>query len=185
MRSLRNLAGRPAAAPLAADDVIEFHAGRILLLILTCGGSSGTISGLTKMAKLDFFVRYPSFFRAVESKARPASGSEVIEAAMVRHHYGPWDKRYYHVLSYLEARQLISVSPSGRSYRIALTAQGKRTAKRLLDNEAFRDLVRHMRGVNEKFGKKTGNELKNLIYATFGEEVSDQKLGAVIGEVKE
>ena len=31
-KSLKNLADRPAAAPLVADDILEFHAGRLLLL---------------------------------------------------------------------------------------------------------------------------------------------------------
>jgi hypothetical protein len=184
MKSLKNLASRPAAAPLAADDVLEFHAGRLLLLLSVCGGSTGAIAGLTKMAKLDFFVRYPAFFRAVDSRGKRPVASEVVETAMVRHHYGPWDKRYYHLLSYLEARQLISVRPSGQSYRIALTQLGKATARKLLHSEAFQDLLKHMREVNHKFGRKTGNELKNLIYETFSEEVADQQLGQIISGVR-
>jgi hypothetical protein len=180
MKTLRNLAGRPAAAPLVADDVLEFHAGRLLLLLNICGGATGAISGLTKMAKLDFFVRYPDFFRAVESRGKSPREDGAVEAAMIRHHYGPWDKRYYHLLAYLEARQLISVSLTGRAYRIALTALGKTTAKKLVGSESFADLLEHMREVNEKFGRKTGNELKTLIYETFGEEVAEQELGAVI-----
>ena len=103
---------------------------------------------------------------------------------MVRHHYGPWDKRYYHLLSYLEARQLISVRPSSRSYRISLTSLGKSTAKKLLGVKAFQELLEHMREVNQKFGKKTGNELKNLIYETFDQEVADEQLGRVISGVR-
>ncbi|WP_439370884.1 hypothetical protein [Bradyrhizobium sp. DASA03120] len=180
MKTLRNLAGRPAAAPLVADDVLEFHAARLLLLLSTCGGATGAISGLTKMAKLDFFVRYPDFFRAVESHGKSTREDGAVEAAMIRHHYGPWDKRYYHLLAYLEARQLISVSLTGRAYRIALTALGKTTAKKLVGSDSFADLLKHMRDVNEKFGRKTGNELKTLIYETFGEEVAEQELGSVI-----
>jgi hypothetical protein len=180
MKTLRNLAGRPAAVPLVADDVLEFHAGRLLLLLSICGGATGAISGLTKMAKLDFFVRYPDFFRAVESRVKSPREDGAVEAAMIRHHYGPWDKRYYHLLAYLEARQLISVSLTGRAYRIALTALGKTTAKKLVGSDSFADLLKHMREVNEKFGRKTGNELKTLIYETFGEEVAEQELGAVI-----
>lgn len=180
MKSLKNQANRPAATPLAADDVIEFHAGRLLLLLSVCGGSTGAIAGLTKMAKLDFFVRYPSFFRAIETKGKTPTASEAVEAAMVRHHYGPWDKRYYHLLAYLEARELISVRLTGRSYRIALTPLGKTAAGALLGSKAFQDLLGHIREVNAKFGKKTGNELKNLIYETFGEEVAEQQLGKII-----
>jgi hypothetical protein len=184
MKTLKNLAGRPAAAPLAADDVLEFHAGRLLLLLGTCGGTAGAISGLTKMAKLDFFVRYPEFFKTVESRGKSAREEGAVEAAMIRHHYGPWDKRYYHLLAYLEARQLISVSLTGRAYRIALTPTGKIAAKRLAASDAFADLLEHMREVNAKFGRKTGNELKNLIYETFGEEVAEQELGSVISGVR-
>jgi hypothetical protein len=154
MKSRKNLADRPAAAPLAADDILEFHAGRLLLLLITCGGTTGTISGLTKMAKLDFFVRYPDFFSAAlaEGLRRKAVRTDAVEAAMVRHHYGP--------------------------------ALGKATVKKLLANEAFRDVVAHMRNVNEALGRKTGNELKRMIYDLFGEEIADQPLGQIIGGVQ-
>ena len=104
MISLNRLGAQPVSLPLSADDIVEFHIARLLLLLRECG-IAGRIDGLTKMAKLDFFVRYPDFFEA----ARVASGSvnatntpnqaesdDAVESAMVRHHYGPWDKRYYH-----------------------------------------------------------------------------------------
>jgi DNA-binding PadR family transcriptional regulator len=113
------------------------------------------------MAKPDFFVRYPDFFTAVLAPGlqRKQDRTEAVEAAMIRHHYGPWDKRYYHVLAYLEARKLIAIVTTGRTRRITLTVLGKATARKLLGNEAFRDLVAHMRNVNEALGRKTGNEL--------------------------
>jgi hypothetical protein len=182
MKSLKNLANRPAAAPLPADDVLEFHAGRLLLLLSTCGGSTGTINGLTKMAKLDFFVRYPDFFSAALAKGlrRKAVRTDAVEAAMIRHHYGPWDKRYYHILAYLESRRLIKIIMTGKTRRIGLTALGKTAAKKLLGKEAFSEVIGHMRNVNEALGTKTGNELKTMIYDLFGEEVADQPLGQVI-----
>ncbi len=73
---------------------------------------------------------------------------------------------------------------SGRTRRIALTALGKAAARKLVSNEAFRDLIAHMRNVNEALGRKNGNELKTMIYALFGEEVADQPLGRVIGGVQ-
>ena len=56
MKSLRNFASQAAGLPLLADDVLEFHAARLLLLFRVCG-TKDRIDGLTKMAKLDFFVR--------------------------------------------------------------------------------------------------------------------------------
>jgi hypothetical protein len=63
MKSLRNQSTQPASVPLIADDILEFHAARVLLLIAICG-TNDAISSLTKLAKLDFFVRYPDFFLA-------------------------------------------------------------------------------------------------------------------------
>lgn len=182
MKSLRNHAVRPTAAPLIADDILEFHAGRLVLLLSTCGGAAGAISGLTKMAKLDFFVRYPDFFEVVRHgrDQQPSRDSQAVEAAMVRHHYGPWDKRYYHVLAFLEARGLITVRKSAKSYRIALTRQGKRAAESLAGAPAFAALHHTMRKVSDNLGDKNGNELKNLIYATFKEEVGRRSLGSTI-----
>lgn len=186
MRSLRNLASWPAAAPLAADDILEFHAGRLLLLLATCGGSTGTVNGLTKMAKLDFFVRYPDFFSAAlaDGLRRKAVRTDAVEAAMVRHHYGPWDKRYYHILAYLESRQLIKIIMTGTTRRIGLTTLGKKAAKKLSEKEAFSEVISHMRNVNEALGGKTGNELKTMIYELFDEEVANQPFGQVISGVR-
>ena len=182
MKSLRNHAVRPTAAPLVADDILEFHAGRLVLLLSTCGGATGAINGLTKLAKLDFFVRYPDFFEVVRlgRNQQLARKSQAVEAAMVRHHYGPWDKRYYHVLAFLEARSLITVRKSAKAYRISLTKPGKRAAEELACTPAFTALHLTMRNVSECLGDKNGNELKNLIYATFKEEVGKRPLGSVI-----
>jgi hypothetical protein len=182
MKALSKFARQPAAAPLIADDVLEFHAGRIALLLSECGGTTATINGLTKLAKLDFFVRYPDFFSAVAKKAPQRVGDNPVETAMVRHHYGPWDKRYYHVLAYLESRSLISVKKSGKSYKISLTKTGKTAANSLKQSSAFGALVAQMRDVAETLGGKTGNELKNLIYTSFSEEVAKRPMGAIIGE---
>src|SRR5215510_79470 len=110
VRSLNRVGTQPVSLPLGADDIVEFHAARLLLLMHVCG-IKGRIDGLTKMAKLDFFSRYPDFFEAarseVPSEEDQASdahqGDDRVESAMIRHRYGPWDKRYYHVLAYLEA----------------------------------------------------------------------------------
>lgn len=133
------------------------------------------------MAKLDFFVRYPDFF-AVASKASPAvaEGNDTVESAMVRHHYGPWDKRYYHVLAYLEARQLIEVVKKKNSYLITLTPDGRKRANALAGKPSFASLVERMRAVKAEFGSKSGSTLKKLIYNLFDEEVGKKPLGEVI-----
>lgn len=188
MRSLDRIGTHPASMPLSADDIVEFHAARLLLLINVCG-VSGRIDGLTKMAKLDFFARYPDFFEAARAATASATGSDAsghtesnraVESAMVRHHYGPWDKRYYHVLAHLEAKRLITVTKQGKAFRIALTDLGSDRAKVLAAQSSFAALVERMREVKKTFGLKSGASLKTLIYRIFEAEVSRRPLGEMI-----
>lgn len=187
MRSINRIGTRPASLPLSADDVVEFHAARLLLLLSVCG-VAGRIDGLTKMAKLDFFARYPDFFEAAaarmpassEKTAREETGDSAVESAMVRHHYGPWDKRYYHVLAYLEAKGLINVTKEVKTYRLALTDLGKQRAKVLASAPSFSDLTERMGGIKRIFGGKSGAFLKDHIYKLFDEEVGRRPLGHMI-----
>lgn len=185
MKSLSRLGTRPASLPLAADDILEFHAARLLLLIHVCG-TAGRIDGLTKMAKLDFFTRYPDFFDAARAAIEPdaqtvyVDHSYAVESTMVRHHYGPWDKRYYQVLAHLEARRLITVTKVKKSYQIALSAEGAKMAKALAKRPSFATLVERQKSVKKTFGGKSGTVLKNLIYQLFDEEIGKRTLGQAI-----
>ncbi len=189
MRSINRIGTRPVSLPLSADDIVEFHAARLLLLLNVCGVSGRRIDGLTKMAKLDFFTRYPDFFEVARTATTPAHTADVsdrielddtIESAMVRHHYGPWDKRYYHVLAHLEAKRLITVTKERKSYRITLTDLGLDRAKALATQPSFAPLVERMREVKRTFGAKSGTFLKDLIYRLFDVEVGQRPLGKVI-----
>lgn len=185
MKSLNRIGMCPVSLPLSADDIVEFHAARLLLLFSVCG-VSGRIDGLTKMAKLDFFARYPAFFEAARAATAPTDtvnvpeSDEAVESAMVRHHYGPWDKRYYHVLAYLEAKQLITVTKERNSYRMALTDLGRERSRALAARPSFAPLVGRMREVKKTFGARSGAFLKGLIYRLFDAEVRQRPLGEVI-----
>lgn len=188
MRSLNRVGSRSISLPLLADDIVEFHASRLLLLLNVCG-TSGRIDSLTKMAKLDFFARYPDFFEAARAASGPREGThphdlkepdQVVESAMVRHHYGPWDKRYYHVLAHLESKHLITVRKQGRSYQIELTDSGHQYAKTLEARPSFAPLVERMRRIKKTFGKRSGTYLKDLIYRLFDAEVGQRPMGKVI-----
>jgi hypothetical protein len=172
----------PAGLPLTADQITEFHAARILLLLHLCGVTN-KITGLTKLAKLDFFVRYPDFFqRAARHLQTQADDPAVfaIESAMVRHHYGPWDARYYQLLAFLEGRELIAVERDDKTFVFSLTEAGFTLAKRLAGETAYKDLCTHMKAVKKLLGNRTGDGLKKLVYELFDEEVAKLPLGQVI-----
>ncbi|HAL72733.1 MAG TPA: hypothetical protein DCP71_13285 [Verrucomicrobiales bacterium] len=181
MKSFNQLAQRPSAVPVSAEDISEMHAGRLLLLLRLCG-TSNRIEGLTKLAKLDFFVRYPAFLkRAAETLNKEVTTSSTnVESAMVRHHYGPWDKRYYALLPFLESRELITVVKVGATYDFSLTPQGEEIANRMAKHSAFSGLVDHMKDVKKLFGGWKGARLKTFIYQLFKDEVTNRELGETI-----
>jgi hypothetical protein len=187
MKSFANTGTIAAGEPLAADSITELHAGRLLLLVRYCGVTGkddgvSQIEGLTKLAKLDFFVRYPDALIRVaahlKKSVRIASSS--IESPMVRHHYGPWDKRYYQVLPFLEARRLISVTQQRDTITFSLTDTGKQIAEQLGERAEFKELRQQMGEVKKVLGSKSGNYIKNLIYEIFTDEVADRRLGELI-----
>jgi hypothetical protein len=176
MKSIRNLQQVPAGSMISSDDIIEFHAARLLLLILLCGKKElrtklTKIEGLPKLAKLDFFVRYPAFFERVARELNEPIPpiKKTIESKMVRFHYGPWDERYYQILPYLEARNLLEVKkqPNKRQYRFYLTAQGEQIAEELAQAPEFSELINNMQEVKRVLSEKSGNELKKLVYKVF------------------
>ena len=181
MRRFRALGDTPFSSSLVAEDVLEFHAARLVLLLRHCGVSN-RINGLTKLAKLDFFVRYPDFFdraaRAIGARVEAMTASS--DSSMVRYRYGPWDDRYYHLLSYLESRELINVERVGNSYQVSLTTNGVALAETISKDESYDSLVQHMKTVKRVLGSKGGTTLKNLIYDLFDSEVRARALGEVI-----
>lgn len=179
LRSITRL-GKISSRPLIADNLLEFHASRLLLL-LDVVGVNGRIEGLTKFAKLDFFVRYPPFFNRLEgSDAEDPAPAYGADSPMIRYHYGPWDHRYYQILGYLEGTGAITVTPTRKGYTLKLTPTGKALGKALREKESFEELIAHMRRVKRKFGARTGSSLKRLIYDEFEAEVAEVDMQTVI-----
>lgn len=182
MRSILNLWNYPAGRPLVSDDITEFHAARLLLLLEFCG-AKGHIDGLTKLAKLDFFVRYPEFFERVSRFMGQAtkSSTEHIESKMIRYRYGPWDKRYYDILSYLRSKDLILVLKiRNGAFRFQLTETGKKIALEISSQDEFGLLIEQMKTVKKSLGTKSGSALKKIIYEVFQDEVTQKPLDEVI-----
>jgi hypothetical protein len=181
MKSVLRASETPRSFPLAADMFTELHPSRLLLLLKNCG-VSGRVEGLTKLAKLDFFVRYPDFFERIAQHlgANVESAVSSVESAMVRHRYGPWDKRYYHILPFLEARSLITIRKEAQAYIFELTDSGKKVASTFSKAPEFAAQVSQMKRVKSVLGAKSGSRIKRLIYEVFDEEIAKKALGYVI-----
>jgi hypothetical protein len=167
VRSLTELEQAPA-----------LHAARLLLLLRTFAGPDGTgrIQGLTKLAKLDFLLRYPVMLeRALQAKKQSVASVQVqphernsVESRMVRYRFGPWDHRYRTLLNLLVAQGLATVSVEGRTITIGITPAGAERAGAVAENEAFTDLARRAKTIRAHFDL-TATNLMRFIYDTFPE----------------
>lgn len=170
------------------EDNDDLHLGRLLVLLGTFAGRKGhgSINGLTKLAKLDFLLRYPTYLeRALQSRNAPSSDAEVadyeresVESSMVRFHYGPWDFRYRRFINLLVAKGLAQVNIEGRTIHISLTENGIDVASRLSKSEEFQDIAKRSRLLKRHFDLSSTN-LMRFIYKTFP-EIATLRLGEVI-----
>lgn len=182
---------RPSFDP--SSESLAYHAARILLLIRRCGSPQQStqkmpgVKGRTLLAKLDFFLRYPTYLlraariaeveetstqRVLAQAALMPEPAQTVEAPMVRYKYGPWDHTYYLVLAYLIGKGLIQVDIEGRTEVFRVTDRGREVADALGETPAYAELVGRASLVHGLFGSFSGNRLKTYIYDRFPEVVA-------------
>jgi len=170
---------RPAKSPIA-EESMELHAARLLLL-LNYAGVKGKIISRTKIAKMDFFVRYPVYLQKAAAIHNIKIEDEIDikpESPMIRYKYGPWDSKYYNIFALLIAKGLITVLPSKNGDVFELTDRG-RYAVNELDTVEFENIIERCKVVSGLFRNKTGSAIKDFIYEHFP-EVTSRSLGEEI-----
>lgn len=173
---------RPTRIP-DADDSLEFHAARLLFLIYYAGGpKKKRIEGRTKLAKMDFFIRYPTYL--VEAARLKGVHSDMVstvppESRMIRYRYGPWDEKYYDVFAFLVAKGFVDIEPSKKGDIFRLTEKGRDAVKEL-EGPEFSEIVERCKLVYELFGDDPGSKIKEFIYKYFTEAI-DKPIGTEIG----
>lgn len=177
----------PLLASLEEDPGL--HQARLLLLLDAFAGRGGTdhINGLTKLAKLDFLLRYPTYMeRALSATGRDGTRVNVqdqertsVESSMVRYRYGPWDFRYRQLVDLLVCRGLAWAQVQGRTVQIGLTDKGRAAAQRLSATEEFAEVRRRAGLLPGPFRTMGATRLKDFVYAVFPEIVT-MRLGESI-----
>ena len=170
------------------DNNDPLHMSRLLVLLgaFAQNKEESAIEGLTKLAKLDFLLRYPVFLeRALIKKNASLKNLNVIEherksveSAMVRFRYGPWDFRYRRLINILVAKGLAYVSIRGKTIQIGLTKNGIETAETLSGQEEFQDIAQRAIILKKYFDLKATTLMK-FIYETFP-EIGTLRLGEEI-----
>lgn len=158
---------------------LAYHQARVLLLVTATAAERGharKLDGLTKLAKLDFLVRYPALAaevldsldindRRLHLDDDAIRHPTAVEAPMTRYKYGPWDDRYYAVIGALVGRGLLKYA-KGRVGSVALvpTAAGRQLAGRMATTAEWSETADRSQAVAEASVGLTGNALKDLIY---------------------
>lgn len=163
------------------DGEQHLHAARLLVLIsaFTASEDGSAVEGLTKLAKLDFLLRYPVMLeRALAAKGRSIRDVQLqdherlsVESEMVRYRFGPWDHRYRELLNILIGKGLLTVSVEGRKVVVGLTNRGRATAATLNTSPEFEDYARRSSLLKRHFDLQA-TTLMRFIYDTFPEVVS-------------
>jgi hypothetical protein len=151
----------------------EYHVARLLLLLDAFTKKGGRLDGLTKLAKLDFLLRYPVFLERLMDRRElqwpaglaPVSAERIaVESRMIRHKYGPWDHRYYSLIGALLGRGLAELAPGKGSISLRVSPLGHEVAGRLAATTEWNGLANRATFLKRTFDM-SGNRLKELIYA--------------------
>ena len=159
-----------------SDAALDYHEARLLLLLRAFDKG---IRGLTKLAKLDFLLRYPTMLERLMTSdgltpspdvAPTTEERRAVESPMIRYKYGPWDDLYYPLIGSLVGKGLAESARKGNTLRISLTRDGAEVAERLRSEEAWTRQVARV-AILKKNYDRSGNSLKERIYRELPEVV--------------
>ncbi len=181
-----------AAAETENDD--SLHLARLLLLLGSADARKTTpvtkaraVEGITKLAKMDFLLRYPTCLERVLTTLdrQPADVGVLerertsIETKMIRFRYGPWDARYRRWLGLLSSRGLVRLAVEGNTVVIGLTDAGRALVETIKSNVLFSELARRSDLTAKAVGSMSATRLKDFVYEAIP-EITDMKWGEEI-----
>jgi hypothetical protein len=177
-----------------SENCDDLHLARLLVLLGSADARKTTpatkakaVEGITKLAKLDFLLRYPTCLEralrvlawtdadvAVQPRERTS-----IETKMIRFRYGPWDARYRRWLGLLAARGLVVLGVEGNTVQIGLTDAGRALSAQVRSESLFAELVRRSDLTVKAVGGMSATRLKDFVYQAIP-EIVDMKWGVEI-----
>ena len=147
---------------------------RLLLLIEAFSRGSKVLEGRTKLAKLDFLLRYPTYCARALQIRRPGlvdatEGPEPdLESRMVRYRFGPWDPAYYALLGRLIGKGLVRPAPFAHGIGYRATDKGRAIAVAMRGEPAWLETAERIKLLRQHFDL-SGAYLMKFIYEHFPE----------------
>ncbi|QJD81620.1 hypothetical protein HH216_25060 (plasmid) [Spirosoma rhododendri] len=169
-------------AAAETENLDDFHLSRLLLLLGAFQGRKKrhSVQGITKLAKLDFLLRYPNCLtRALQAIGKSDDLAQVgeveassIEAKMIRFRYGPWDARYRRWIGLLSAKGLVNTYVEGNTVHVVITDKGKEVAGLFAEEDEFKLIAQRSLLIYKNFGDFSATKIKDFIYEVFPEIVT-------------
>jgi hypothetical protein len=168
----------------------DYHAARILLILAAFDEMLNTpFEGLTKLAKVDFLLRYPRHMReflqargvSVPDGLIPsARENATVESPMIRYRHGPWDQGYYVVIGRMVALGLIRQARGpAKLMRLELTPLGRERAERVSAQDNWSLTWHRAQILASALRDINGTQLKTALYEQF-DDLMDQPHWSVL-----
>lgn len=166
----------------------DMHLARVLILLDSLSGKNHRqkVEGITKLAKLDFLLRYPVALERALKELNKVKEINIknyerysVESEMIRFKYGPWDHRYRRFLAVLESKGLIEISVRGKTVEISIKDKGHEKAQELASKPIFGDYLARSRLIKSSFGSMSAVRLVEFVYRVFP-ELTNMRWGEAI-----
>lgn len=168
----------------------DYHAARILLILAAFDETLEIpFEGLTKLAKIDFLLRYPRHMREfLHARGVPvpddliptAREDTAVESPMIRYRHGPWDQGYYVVIGRMVAVGMIRQTRGpARLMRVELTPLGRERAEQVSAQDNWSLTWQRAQILASALGDINGTQLKTALYEQF-QDLMDQPHWSVL-----
>lgn len=163
----------------------DYHCMRILILLSKSRKDRipKAIDGLSKLAKMDFFMQYPGCLKKASNHFKRVAGINVIKpeansigSKMYYFKYSPWDSRYRKWISLLQARDLVITHTKGNTVYVEITHAGLGLTTNLGDVDVFKMWQTNSDAVIKMFSGMSGIKISGFISEHFP-EINDLKSG--------
>jgi hypothetical protein len=158
---------------------------RMLILLDTFAGrkKNGKVQGITKLAILDFLLKYPAALdkvlekqeregnKAINKKRVILQSYEInsIDARMMKFNFAPWDLKYRRIVSILKAKDLIQIDIEGKKIVLGISNKGIDISRKLSDFNNYEYMAVRSRIIKTVFGNWSQRKLIDMMYLTFPE----------------
>ena len=174
---------------LDVNQDISLDIARILVLLRNYFSKyeNEPIVGTTKVVKLDFLLRYPTILEEaliMKKKTGKYLGIKdyergLVESKMIRYRFGPWDDRYWSILSTMESMKLLKIVKIDGVTNYMVTNEGMKIAEELETDPLYADYAKRSKTIVANFGYYTATGIMKKVYE-IRPELTKMKLGEEI-----